>query len=156
MTTTDDTVERGELVQYGSAIEELSAYIAGLEPEDDAEVQDRILRSILSASSPEDLVKAGGTVPTEELLNIHLRAHAIHPDESRFESGPGWYLHVDVETVANGDRMTMRTGAADVVVKLVQAARRGWLPLDFKMEKAQAPSKAGYYPIFMRSVAPAF
>lgn len=155
MSKTEAEPVKGELVPSGSALDELTAYINGLEPEDEAEVQDRILRNILTAPSPDDLADAGGAVKAADLLNVHLRAHALHPAESSYESGPGWYLHVDVETVSNGDRMTMSTGAQDVIAKLVQAARRGWLPFDFKLERSAKATKAGYFPIFMRSVRPA-
>ena len=144
----------GELVHYDSAIDELNAYIGGLEPEDEADVAERILRNILRAGTPDELADAGGTVKATDLLNIHLRAHAIHPAESSFKGGLKWYLHVDVETVANGDRMTMSGGGQDVSIKLAQAAHRGWLPFDFKMERSERATKDGYYPIFMRSMRP--
>jgi hypothetical protein len=150
MTDTDTDAIPGELVPTGGPMAELHAYIAGLEPEDEADVQDRILRSILTATTPEQLAGAGGAVPCGELCGILLRAHAIHPAESTFVDGSGWYLHVEVETVANGDRLTMSVGAQDVVVKLVQAARNGWLPFAFRMERSTKATKAGFYPIYMR------
>ena len=154
MSKTEPETVKGELVPSQTAIEELTAYINGLEPEDEEEVQERILRNILRAGSPDELAGAGAAVKAIELAGIHLRAHALHPAESDFSDGPGWYLHVDVETVGNGDRLTMSVGAQDVVVKLVQAARRGWLPFDFRMERAQKATKAGFFPLFMRSVGP--
>lgn len=138
-----------------SALEELTAYIKGLEPEDEGAVQDRILRSIMTATTPDELADAGGAVPSTQLLGVPLRAHALHPAESTFADGPGWYLHVEVETVLNGDRLTMSVGAQDVIAKLVQAARRGWLPFDFKLERSQKATAAGFFPIFMRSLRPA-
>jgi hypothetical protein len=156
MTTTDDDTVKGELVQSGGPLAELRAYIAGLEPEDEEVVQERILRSILTADNPDDLANAGGAVKADALCGAHLRAHALHPDESGFTDGMGWYLHVEVETVANGDRMTMSVGAQDVIVKLVQAARKNWLPFDFIMERAAKPTKKGYYPIYMRSAEAPF
>lgn len=150
-----DTVT-GEIVQPGSALQEMIDYVATLEPEDDDAVQERILRSILSATTREDLANAGGTVSTEDLLNVELRCHAIHPAESTFEDGPGFFLHVDVETIANGDRVTLSTGAQDIVAKLVTASKRGWLPFDFTLYRSENRTKAGYYPIFMRTVEPPF
>lgn len=156
MTTTESETVKGEVVPARTAIEELGAYIAGLEPEDEAEVQERILRNILNASTPEALANAGSSIPADDLLNVELKAHDIHPAESGFADGMGFYLHVDVETVANGDRLSMSVGAQDVVVKLVQAKRKGWMPFAFTMARSEKPTTKGYYPIFMRSSEPPF
>jgi hypothetical protein len=128
----------------------------GLTAADDAETQERILRSIISAKTPHDLLNAGESTPARELLKVPIRITGIRASESDYDAGVDWFLHIDAELLANGDKVTVSCGARDVCIKLVKADLEGWLPLDAMFEQATKPTKAGFYPMFLRELPPDF
>ena len=125
-----------------------------LSTDDPQEVQERILRSIITAQSPADLLRAGEATPASELYGVPVRINAIRASESDFEAGVDWYLHVDAELLGNGDRVTFSCGARDVCIKLVKADMEGWLPITAVMERATKPTRDGFYPVFLRELPP--
>lgn len=150
-----DTKDRtaGEATDLATTVDPVAAlweHAQTLTVEDDAEVQERILRNILASNSVHNLLTAGAAVPADDVLGIPLRFHAIRAAESEYDAGSDHYLHCDVEVLSNGDRMTISCGARDVVVKLLTASMRGWLPLDARLERAKKATKAGYFPVFIR------
>ena len=131
----------------------LIEYARSIQPESDDEVQRRILDNILRAQSPAELLNAGSSMPAEQIAGHPLRIEEIRAAESTQADGMDMYLHVDATLLRSGDRVTFSTGSRDVVVKLLLASRNGWLPMNAKLVKADKPTAAGYYPMFIRPLA---
>lgn len=132
------------------AIAEFLAHANSLASEPPEEVQARILNNILTATSPEELMRAGEALPASELYGVPLRVTGIRAAESSFADGPDLYLHVDAVIMSNGDRVTFSCGARDITAKLIMADWKGWLPLNVIMEQSTKATKAGFYPVFLR------
>jgi hypothetical protein len=133
---------------------ELMAYAESLPTEDVEQVQERILRAILSSQGPTELLDAGAATPASQLEGIPLRISALHPSDSTYEEGPDKYLHVEATIIATGDAVTFSTSARDVVVKLLYASMRGWLPFDAVLRTSKRPTEAGYFPVFLQNLSP--
>lgn len=133
-------------------LEAVKAHAASLTVEDPEQVQERILRSMLGATNPHDLLTAGAATPASDIYGVPLTVTAIRASESDFTDGADLYLHIEVTTKQNGDRLTVSCGARDVCAKLVLADMRGWLPMDCVIEQSAKPTKDGFYPVFLRPV----
>jgi hypothetical protein len=158
MTTTDKTIEPADgealpAVTEDAALQQVRDHVANLTVEDPADVQERILRQMLKATTPNDLLRAGEATPSEEVLGMALTVTGIRASESGFVDGGDYYLHVDAVIKSNGDQITISCGATDVCQKLVLADMRGWFPMDCRIERAQAATKAGFFPLFLRPLA---
>lgn len=138
------------IADMDNELTEFFDHAASLESEDEEVVQRRILENLLRATKPEDVLRAGETMPSSEVLGIPLQVDAIRASESGYDEGPGRYLHVDATIIGNGDRITFSCGAQDVVLKLVRLHQKGWLPVRCVLRKAEKPTKAGFYPVFLR------
>lgn len=159
MTTTDepptDEPTDGEALPATTQTDDamlaaLKEHAATLTVEDPAEVQERIVRQILRAQTPEDLLRAGEATPSQEVYGVPLRITGIRASESDFEEGNDLYLHIEATIIGNGDQLTVSCGARDVCAKLIVADMRGWFPIDARIEKAGKPTKDGFYPVFLR------
>lgn len=141
---TDPDSELAKFVEYANSL-----------PTDDPEViQERILRALMTATTAEDIIRAGEAVPAAEVLGIPLTIMAIRGSESTFEDGPNLYLHVDAKIRSNGDSITFSCGARDVVTKLIRLDQLRMLPVDAVVQKSAKPTGDGFYPVFLRMAEP--
>ena len=154
MTSTDLVALANSLATADDPWGELMAYAESLTTETTEDVQERILRSILSSTGPTELLDAGAATPAKTLIGIPLRIEALHPSDSTYEEGPDKYLHVEATIIANGDRVTFSTSARDVVVKVLFASMRGWLPFDAVLRESKRATKDGYFPLFLQNLSP--
>lgn len=156
MTTTDDQEIAGTDVANPAlgTVEAFKAHIAKLTKVEDEDVQGKILALILAADTPTDLLNAGSSIPAESIAGQSITVHAIRADESLLPDGQDFYLHVDASYNGNGRHFTFSTGSMDLTAKLVSADMRGWFPLRCRVERAERPTKAGYFPLFLRALNP--
>lgn len=127
-------------------------HAASLVPEDDEAMQERILRNLLTATTVDDILRSGEATPASAIYGVPIRVHSIRASESDFSDGPERYLHVDVETLGNGDRLTVSCGARDVVMKLIRLDQLHMLPVTVRIEQSKKATKGGYFPVFLRPV----
>lgn len=134
-----------------AAMQQFKDHIQSLSVEDPEQVQERILRNLLTAQSAQDVLGAGGVTPAADLIGVPLLVQGIRASNSDFENGPDMYLHVDARIVANGDPVTFSTGARDVLLKLVRLDQLKAFPVEVVMRKASKPTRDGFYPIFLEA-----
>lgn len=155
MTKTDTDTTATDLAVSTSAVEEFNNYIESLPDSNPEDVQERILRAILTATTADDIVNAGAATKAEEISGVPIRVLGISRADSTFaDAGGKYYLHVDCEIVASGDKITVATGSQDICVKLVRLHQLSLLPITCTFEKAVKATQNGYFPLFMRA-APA-
>lgn len=152
----DDAADSGDRlpVNVSQEMQTFVEYARSLPSDDPQEVEERILRSLLTATTAEDILRAGEAMPATEVLDIPLTVMAIRGTESSYEDGSEVYLHVDAKIISNGDQVTFHCGARDVIVKLIRLDQLHMLPIDAVIHKADKPTKAGFYPLFLRALPP--
>lgn len=151
---TDETGDNlpAEVVDTDDALQELYDHAQTLTVEDPEAVQERILRSMLGSQNVADLLRAGEATPAQEVYNVPLTILGIRASESSYDDGGDHYVHVDARLKGNGDAITVSCGARDVVAKLLLADMRGWFPFDAVIVQSPTPTKAGFYPVFLRPI----
>lgn len=140
---------KGAIVQAGGALQAMYDFVGTLPSESTEDIQERIIRQVLQATTLDEINKAGQSVPAVDVLNIPIVVREIRPDESSFQDGLRWYLHV-VGELENGDPITVSVGSQDVFVKLVRAAMLDLLPIRLTMWRAERATRDGFYPVFGR------
>lgn len=139
----------GDLVRPGDALASLYDFLRSVPADDDDDVQERILRSILNATTLDEISKAGASIPAASVLNIPIIVEDIRPDESSFIDGMEVYIHI-VGHLTNDDPITVSCGSQDVVVKLARAKMLDLLPCRLTMWQSDRPTKRGFRPIFAK------
>lgn|SRR5487761_62857 len=128
-----------------ATINELAQSIPWVESgAEDAEL--RIAEQVLAAGSAAELGSPWEARKFEALLDVPVRVVAMRRAESDYQSGPGWYLILDVIELETGEKVTVTTGALAVMVQLVKAQAAGWMPLLCTLRQSLKPSKLGYRP----------
>lgn len=149
-TTDTDTTEVATTTDPNVAA--VRAHVANLKTESPQDMQERILRQILTAETAEDVLNAGAITKADDLIGVPMTIMSLRAADSDYEQGADYYLLVDAKIVSNGDMITFQTGAMDVVAKLVALDMKHMLPITAVMERASKATKAGFYPIFLRAV----
>jgi hypothetical protein len=153
---TDNDTATATVATATDPVVELYNHWQALTTDDPAVVQERIIRSIITANTPHDLLNAGAATPASQVYDVPLRITGIRASESDFADGVDWFLHVDATIIANGDQITVSCGARDVCIKLVKADMEGWFPLDAQFVRSTKPTKEGFFPVFLRELPPDF
>lgn len=133
-------------------VELFNRHIESLAVSDNVDVQEKVLRQVLAATTAADILRAGEAVPADTLCDVPLRILGIRASESGFVDGADYYLHVDAEIVSNGDPVTFSCGASDVAMKLIRMDQLGLFPTVVRLEKAKKATQAGFFPMFLRPV----
>lgn len=149
---------QGQQDQPGTAIEEYGtsildavpgareAFLAMLrdvpEPGDDAMAQ--IAAQIMGAESLEDLDRPWDSEGMRDYDGQVLRVHAIRQLPSSYTKGLGVYLVCECDQPHIGEKFVLTTGSVSIVVQLVVANARGWLPLEVVPRQAdERPGREG-------------
>lgn len=133
-----------------TVVEAFREHVASLAVADDVDVQEKVLRAVLAATTAEDILRAGEAVPAVELNGVPITVLGIRASESGFVDGADYYLHVDATVLANGDPVTFSCGASDVAMKLIRLDQLNLFPVDCVLTLATKATKAGYFPMFLR------
>lgn len=151
-TETEPAAVPATVIDTDAELAKLQAHANTLTVEDPAEVQERIVRSMLASASVADLLRSGEATPAAELYGVPLTFNGIRASESSFDDGNDHYLHIDARIIGNGDMVTISCGARDVVAKLLLADMRGWFPFDAVIVQSAKQTKDGFYPVFLRPI----
>lgn len=131
---------RGEIV---TAYESMLASV----PEAGDSGFERILEVIAQAQDVSDLDAAWRSRGMEDLAGIPLTVQGITKMPSDYQGGLPWFLVVDATVETTGEKVTVTTGAVNIVAQLVKAWSLGAIPgLRARPVVAERPSKSGYYP----------
>lgn len=122
-------------------------------PEADAEEATlSIITEILGAQDPDDLDAPWLGQGMRKLQGRVLKVNSIKRLPSEFAAGPGWYLGCDCVLTADGESLFVTTGSVAIMVQLITAFTRGWLPHEFVPRQAERASRRGFYPMHLEVV----
>ncbi len=144
----------GLAVPSDSAIAELDDYARSLPVDDPELIRERIIRNIMTATTVEQIANAGTVTKAEDLLNMPMSVLDLRVSDSTIAEGPEIFLHVDAQVLATGEPVTFATSASDVMVKLLMFHKRQFLPVDVVLYRSDRPTKAGFFPVFLRLARP--
>lgn len=119
--------------------------------DDPIEAQREILRRIFAAETPEELLSISGAVAWQELIGVPINVLEVSLRASTFEEGSKVYAIVRGERLDEGEPVTLSVGGINVLGQLMQAARKGWLPMAFVLARAEKPTASGFYPLWLKS-----
>lgn len=117
------------------------------EEQDPAEVQEAILRRIMAADSPEEILAPQGTVKAKDLLGRPIDIMGFRMQRSDLEEGPGFYAVIDAVDPFDQKPMVISCGAANVMVQLLALHKLKAFPTQAKFTEAERKTKNGYKPI---------
>lgn len=141
----DDTA----LVQFLSAATDAA-------PIDPAQAQMDIIRQILSADSAEEVLRQTSAIHARDVLGDVLHILGYDFNESDLEGNNlGFYMLVNCVT-DEGEPFKVTCGAVNVMAQLYRLNQLGVLPMDGRIVEAAKATKAGYKPMWLEAVAPAF
>jgi hypothetical protein len=121
-------------------------------PEADDDAYVGIIRQMLGAQTPADLGAAFNLQGMLDYEGVLIRVLAIKRMPSDFDSGLGLYLVCEISDVKTGEHHTVSTGSTNVIVQLVTAFVKGWLPLTCVPRLAKKPTANGYTPMHLEIV----
>lgn len=119
--------------------------------DDPVEAQKEILRRILSAETPDELLNVAGAQSWSDLLGVPIEVHEVSLRRSAYDEGSRVYAIVAGTRMDDGSAVTLSIGGVNVLGQLMQAARKGWLPMTFALRRADKPTAAGFYPLWLGS-----
>ncbi len=113
----------------------------------------RIREAIFAVQSPEELITAGKAVGAGDVLGVPIEVHDVQLSKSGFEGeGLGVFAIMDCVRGDNGEQFVLTTSAENVVLRVCVAKDRGWLPLAFKIEKADRETARGFTPYVVKAL----
>lgn len=101
------------------------------------------------AKSWEDLFSAAHF---KESAGKRIRVHTIRVNDSQYEGKLGVYFLCDITFLDTGEDDVMSVGSEIAMAQLANCWRRGDFPHDFEIVKKDRPTKAGFYPMRLRSL----
>lgn len=112
-----------------------------------------MVRSILLATSSEEVFAAMNVVSVKDLLGTEPGAQsnvfeirAAQPLKSTFEEGASAFAIITAFDLAEGQPVTLSTGARAVQSAIVAHMVHGWMPFKAKFTRKRKPTRSGYYP----------
>ena len=94
--------------------------------DDPAAAQEQIVRRILSAETPEDILREDSTIATREMVGVPLKLEDYRVlrsqlvDPSTGEVKKGVFLIIDAVRVDNDEKVTMNTGAPKIMAQVIR------------------------------------
>jgi hypothetical protein len=105
-----------------------------------------IQQALIEAETWEDLNKESKLPDAPSQAGKHLKVFSIAKRRSEIAEGLPYYLIVESVNTANGEAIRWQTSAASVAIVLVKLHSFGKLPALIRIDKAEKPTKAGFYP----------
>ena len=136
------------LAEFGKMAEQI--------PEVGGDGMDAMVARILSAESPEQLSSSWQSDNTRAYVDRQLQILSVKRAASDFADGWGIFLVVEAVNDADGEHVTFTTGSQAIVLQLVMAHAKGWLPLDVVVRQSKRPTKDGYYPLHLEVLGVSF
>lgn len=149
----DAAAESEELAVMAPAlVESFTQLFAKIPQADTDQAMERIVLQILSAEGPEDLDAPWESNSIKDLAGRVLVVTDMKLLPSDYESGPKWYLGLDVVLEADGTKSFASCSSISCMAQLAHAYNKGWLPLKVVPRQAERRSSNGYFPIHLEIV----
>lgn len=144
------------IVEYQSQILEQNAplrdrfhQLVAATPTADGDAWDSILGPLFDAEEIEDLDRPWRSESLGKYIGRTFRFESIKMLPSDFTEGLGLYLVVEGVDTETGEKAVATTGSVSVMVQLMIANMRRWLPRDLVVCEAERPTKNGYRPLHL-------
>lgn len=125
-------------------------------PIDPAAAQEDIIRRILAADTADAVLEQQAAIHARDVLGQILKVVGYSFNESDFgETGPSFYMLMDCVT-DDGEPFKVTCGAINVMAQLYRLQQLEAFPLDARIVETARATKAGYKPMWLEAVAPAF
>ena len=117
-------------------------------------LRDEITASILSATSPDELLEKGDTTSFDEILGLPIEVQQFYflPSTMGGE-GPPVFAVIKALSLTDGEPLTITTSGENILLILAKAGDEGWSNLRFKVTRPERPTAAGRSPYKVESVA---
>ncbi len=148
-----DTETSAELV----AIDDPEAMIAAVKGEALPEIEDpetvarQIVERILSSDTADDVLGGRVADSAQEVIDRPFVLRGVRLLRSRFDEGPGVFAVLDVTYLDDGEPGAVTCSSRNVMAQAVQLYRLDALPREVVIRKAEQPTAAGYYPLWLAS-----
>lgn len=122
--------------------------------ETDAEaMSSEIVRQLLAAESDEELESFGNAQGWRDLLGVPIKIDGFSWRPSEFEGeGASIYFVVFGNRLDTGAKVVLTTGSRNIMAQLANMAKRRTLGGAVRIaEKADRPTKGGFYPLSLRT-----
>lgn len=116
------------------------------------EIEAGILARYLAATTPEELLRQGTTMPADEVIGWPIVVTGVHWNEAKVKDGAPVYAVIDAKL--DDKPVTITCGSRNVMMQLYQANAKGWLPLECVIERLAHETANGYRPMFLTAVLP--
>lgn len=152
------TKSSGAVSPKRTEVEVMQAYAEMLKkvPTTDEDGMDRVYEAILDAETPESLNDAMAGGKSDDVLGKTITVHEIKQGESDYKDGLGFFLVVSYTLPGQGEIRTFSVGAPTVVLTLLKAHDKGWLPMDVEITRSERKTKAGFYPLNIKVLGISF
>lgn len=111
-----------------------------------------IVTRILGAQTADDVLKVAGTLSADDVLDQPMVVHDVRWMKSAFEEGAGAFGVVTITRGEDGQAETLTCGGRNVLAQLARLAELKALPVKCKLTRADKPTSAGYYPLWLTTV----
>jgi hypothetical protein len=81
-----------------------------------------------------------------------VRIHTFRQAPSQYEGSLGVFFICDVTWLATGENDVLTIGSDMAMAQLLNCWKRGDLPHDFEIVKKDKPTRAGFYPMRLKSL----
>jgi hypothetical protein len=112
---------------------------------------DEIVGRTLQAASVEDVLDTGELTDAESVLGVNLEIWGVKFNESDFQEGSPVYAIIDAFREDTQQRDLIGCGGQRLVAQLVRFHQLNQWPVKCCMVKTRRPTKAGYFPLMLRS-----
>lgn len=119
--------------------------------DDPNEISREIIMQLLAAETDEQLESFGAAVGWRELEGVPVEIRGFRWRRSDFEEGAAVYVIVNATRLDNGEAVVLTTGSANVMAALSNMARRGTLIGAVRVLERGEKTKAGYYPLWLKT-----
>lgn len=123
--------------------------VGEMEERDPEETTRSILARIMSASTPEEILKANRVLHAQEVLGVPIEIFDVKWQRSAIEGGSTVYAVVDMRTLQEEQHATMTVGGRNVMMQLLNMKHRGFMPFRAVIQQSQKPTEAGYHPLWL-------
>lgn len=125
------------------AVAPFESYMAAV-PDAEGGGYESILAQIDQATDAHGLDAPWRTSGLSAYKDRQLRVTGLRKMPSEYEGGMPWFLVVDADELATGERVTFTTGAIGPVAQLVKAYALGLLPLVVVPKESERQTARGY------------
>jgi hypothetical protein len=112
----------------------------------------RMMAAIAEAPDAESWEDLFSAAHFKDNAGKRVRIHTFRVNDSQYPGSLGVYFLCDVTFLETGEEGVMTVGSDMAMAQLLNCWKRGDLPHDFEIVKKDRPTKAGFYPMRLRSI----